>query len=339
MAQFLSTSQASQYLSLAPTSLRRFADHGDIPFTRTVKGFRQFTLDDLRKFQSQGVTLTITGKTNGTYRTNNLWTGMLVAFGFFLGLISSQVIIPRVTRWYQTAAQQIITRVFATNEAVTATYFHQPSDLTGFLQTLDNSSSDQIGASQMIIWAEETPRTYLSGKRGPITTLFVIDQPELLKRYPFFANAKAGDRLMIWANYRKTLLYRPSTNEVIAFGWFEDTISTKSPAGPQAGALIPLPVTKQLGVVIRDGASMPGPAISFEALFNSLYPNALILSVTDATRKNYNKTILIDPTGTRSVEARAMAAKLGITVAPLPVEEAAIPPGVDFLIVVGGDRK
>lgn len=46
-------------------------------------------------------------------------------------------------------------------------------------------------------------------------TVATVNDPELLKDQPFFANAKKGDRVLIYTNARKAILYDPVSNKVI----------------------------------------------------------------------------------------------------------------------------
>ena len=48
--QWLTLSQASKQLSIHPTTLRRWADNGDIPFMLTPGGHRRFAVSDIQQF-------------------------------------------------------------------------------------------------------------------------------------------------------------------------------------------------------------------------------------------------------------------------------------------------
>lgn len=51
--QWLALKEASDFLGVHFTTLRTWADHGDIPVFRTPGGHRRFSLDDLRRFLAQ----------------------------------------------------------------------------------------------------------------------------------------------------------------------------------------------------------------------------------------------------------------------------------------------
>lgn len=50
---------------------------------------------------------------------------------------------------------------------------------------------------------------------GETPTVATVADPERLKDQPFFANAKVGDRVLIYTNARKAILYDPVNNKII----------------------------------------------------------------------------------------------------------------------------
>ena len=50
---------------------------------------------------------------------------------------------------------------------------------------------------------------------GEEPTVATVTDPELLKDQPFFANAKTGDKVLIYTNARKAVLYSPEENKII----------------------------------------------------------------------------------------------------------------------------
>lgn len=51
-----------------------------------------------------------------------------------------------------------------------------------------------------------------------LPTLATVTDPEKLKDQPFFANAKAGDKILIYTNSKKIILYSPTLNKIVEVG-------------------------------------------------------------------------------------------------------------------------
>ena len=55
----------------------------------------------------------------------------------------------------------------------------------------------------MVLPADETP------------TLATVSDPEKLQDQKFFVNAKKGDKVLIYSNAKKAILYNPSLNKIV----------------------------------------------------------------------------------------------------------------------------
>ncbi|MBI4158058.1 MAG: hypothetical protein HY505_00320 [Candidatus Yanofskybacteria bacterium] len=65
-----------------------------------------------------------------------------------------------------------------------------------------NNLIAQVG-KLIVLPEEETP------------TVATVSDPEKLKGQPFFARAKKGDKVLIYTNARKALLYDPESNRIV----------------------------------------------------------------------------------------------------------------------------
>ncbi len=50
---------------------------------------------------------------------------------------------------------------------------------------------------------------------GEQPTMATVTDPEKLKDQPFFSQAKKGDKVLIYTNAKKAILYRPETNMIV----------------------------------------------------------------------------------------------------------------------------
>lgn len=50
---------------------------------------------------------------------------------------------------------------------------------------------------------------------GETPTIATVSDPEKLKDQPFFKNAQVGDKVLIYTNAKKAILYNPSTDKIV----------------------------------------------------------------------------------------------------------------------------
>jgi hypothetical protein len=85
-----------------------------------------------------------------------------------------------------------------------AVYFYQQANVNSPEQS--QKELDEVVAKVgklMVLPADETP------------TLATVSDPEKLKDQKFFANAKTGDKVLIYSRAQKAVLYSPSLNKII----------------------------------------------------------------------------------------------------------------------------
>lgn len=91
--------------------------------------------------------------------------------------------------------------------AFTISYYKKASDLQENPQKVAQEEISDVVAKvgrHMILPENETP------------TAAVVADPEVLKKdQPFFNNAKTGDKVLIYANALKAILYNPETDKIV----------------------------------------------------------------------------------------------------------------------------
>lgn len=50
---------------------------------------------------------------------------------------------------------------------------------------------------------------------GETPTIATVSDPDKLKEQPFFANAQKGDKVLIFTNAKKAILYSPTSNKIV----------------------------------------------------------------------------------------------------------------------------
>ena len=86
---------------------------------------------------------------------------------------------------------------------------------------------------------EETDRLMVRGSKiivlpeNEIPTIATVNDPEGLSNQPFFAKAKKGDKVLIYTNARKAILYDPENNKIVEVAPLTIGVQAPSPS-PQS---------------------------------------------------------------------------------------------------------
>lgn len=63
-------------------------------------------------------------------------------------------------------------------------------------------------------------------------TMATVSDPEKLKDQPFFANAKKGDKVLIYANSQKAILYDPEADRIVEVAPINSTTANQAQNAP-----------------------------------------------------------------------------------------------------------
>lgn len=165
--------------------------------------------------------------------------------------------------------------------------------------------------------------------QGEEPTVAVVSDISKLNGQAFFANAKNGDKVLIFTNARKAILFRPDTQKIIEVG--PVNIGATASASAQTAA------AKTYTVILRNGTDIVGLTKKMEDVIRSKITNLTVTDRQNAKKRTYATSMLVDVTGTQGVFAKQAADALGIAVAPMPKDESSA--SADFLIIVGTDKK
>lgn len=169
---------------------------------------------------------------------------------------------------------------------------------------------------------------------GEDPTIMTVTDKEKLSGQTFFANAKNGDKVLVYEKAKKAFLYDPDADIVIEVG----PILTASPSGAIASTTpttTPAP-QKAYTFALLNATLVKGLAATYEPTLLSKVPGASVV-VRGNAKGDYSTSLLVDVTGTRQKEASVLAQTLGLSVASMPAGEAT--PSADFLIILGADQK
>lgn len=164
---------------------------------------------------------------------------------------------------------------------------------------------------------------------GEQPTIATILDPSKLKDQPFFAKAKNGDKVILYANVRKAILFRPGENKIIDVAPIN--IGTQSAQQPQ---------TPPIKIAFYNGTENLSITQKAEKQLKDKYVDIEVAQKVNAKNTNYEKTLIVDLTGTKKEIAEALAKELNGETAALP--EAETKPAdsqIEFLVILGKNYK
>jgi LytR cell envelope-related transcriptional attenuator len=147
-----------------------------------------------------------------------------------------------------------------------------------------------------------------------------------LKNQPFFANARDGDKVLIYTKAKEAILYDPFVNRIVQVGPISLTQASSTP--------VSVPTPAPVRVAVYNGTTIVGYAASVSAQLEKKLPNVTVVLKTDAQKSSYTKTIVVDLTGKNATQAASLAKELDGKVSALPHGEIK-PVNTDLLVILG----
>lgn len=198
----------------------------------------------------------------------------------------------------------------------------------GFLlyqnQKTGSKNPQQAGQDEVKKVVEEVGKL-IDLPAGEVPTLATVVDVSKLKDQPFFQKAKNGDKVLIYTNAQKAILYDPVAKKVKEVG----PVNTGSPsAQPQAASV---------GIVLLNGTKISGLASKVEEDLKSKVPGLNVVSKDNAKKDSYEKTVVVVLNQVYLDMARNLANLLNATLGSLPEGEDK-PKDADILIILGKDR-
>lgn len=182
----------------------------------------------------------------------------------------------------------------------------------------------ELIAKQETAWVLERVNKLIDLPQDETPTVATVLDKEKLKDQDFFKKAVNGDKLIIYMNAKKAVLYRPNINKIIEVApvYTDDTKKAE-----ESGA-----ITANIRVVLLNGTTTPGLTNPAETKIKDAIPNVEITQKENAQKNDYTQTIVVDLKGTMGDQAKKIAEALGGEVGSLP--EGENKPDADILVIV-----
>ncbi|MEK7571435.1 MAG: LytR C-terminal domain-containing protein [Patescibacteria group bacterium] len=159
------------------------------------------------------------------------------------------------------------------------------------------------------------------------TIATVTDVNALKKNQPFFENAQNGDKVIVYVQARKAIIYSPNKDIIVNVG------SVAVDGNQQvAGATTENPIT----VEVRNGTPTSGLGQKVATALKEA--GATIQRVADAGNKDYKTTIVVDTENSDDKDlVNAVAQSLNAQIVQSPEGETSS--DADIIVIVGADKQ
>lgn len=158
--------------------------------------------------------------------------------------------------------------------------------------------------------------------KGEEPTLATVTDINRLKGQQFFEKAQNGDKVLIYTQSSKAILYRPQSNKIIEV------------ASVNLGKNSNQATTPKLKIALYNGSMVTGATTTAEKTITDKVTNVEIVAKENAKKKDYVKTLVVDLSGKQAEAASQLAKLLGGSVGQLPTGESN-PQNTDLVVILG----
>lgn len=161
-------------------------------------------------------------------------------------------------------------------------------------------------------------------------TVATVTDQDKVRSQPFFASAQTGDKIVVFAQAKKAVLFRPSSGKIINIITLSDNRSAE-PKSASASAQ-----SESVAVSISNGTTKKGLAGLYESKIKEALPESQI-SLENAAKDDYQTTQVIAINQQKKSLAEKLANQIGANIA-VDLPEGEVKPKADILIILGHDK-
>lgn len=166
---------------------------------------------------------------------------------------------------------------------------------------------------------------------GEEPSVATITDVEKLQEQPFFQKAKNGDKIIIYPNAKKAILYDPTANKVIDVAPINIGTSSADQVSQEEESV------QNLKIALRNGTRTVGLTTRMEPTVKKSAPDSEIVSKENAQVNTYDRTLVIVVNALVQKEAETLAKDLKAQVSSLPAGEEE-DKEADIMIIFGRDK-
>lgn len=182
-------------------------------------------------------------------------------------------------------------------------------------------------------------------------TLATVTNRALLAQQEFFRRAENGDKVLIFKDWRKIILYRPSTKKIIDIATISADQANEAELNPALANESPRSIPTSIPSSIP--SPTPQPELHRVAIFNGTTINGLTQTASDklsensqisitvrqnASKNDYTQTLIIPLKEASTTVATNLARLLSGQISTLPAHETA-PVETDILVILGSSES
>jgi hypothetical protein len=172
---------------------------------------------------------------------------------------------------------------------------------------------------------------------GEVPTIATVSDKTKLSDQAFFRKAENGDKVLIYANAKRAILYRPSMKKIIDvttidLGNSESAVARVQGADTTATPSA-TPTNAPIRVVIYNGTKVAGLAARAQSSLHSLDSQIQVAGKTNSSL-DYEESLVIDLKGSNKAKVEELAKEFKGSVGVLPEGES-VPSSADILLILG----
>ncbi len=173
---------------------------------------------------------------------------------------------------------------------------------------------------------------------GEIPTIATVTDKTKLQNQTILKKAENGDKVVIYAQAQKAILYRPSTKKIVDVV----PVNTATPTpvsiiSSDSAKLEDTSKTSSIRTLLLNGTNTVGLTKKLQPDILIKAPEISIIDTDNAAVRTYTETIIIDVSKKFASSLKEIADKIGANVSELP-EGQPVPEDADYLIILGTDK-